>query len=589
MSPSPSAELSPEHWRPAGRVLLARTVAELAYEDVLTPVPDGAGWRLGLPAAEYRFAARRGAFGSWRVDPATLTRDGEPADDPLRFVLDARDVLGLSGSVLADVVRDLTATQVADARLRSRAVPAARLADLSHEDLEAHQTGHPCLFLNKGRLGFSAADVARYAPEAAGEFRLEWIAVAPELATFTGDRDELLATELDTGTRAAFAERIRAAGRDPEAFVWLPVHPFQWDEVVLPLFAPQLAERRIVHLGQSPDRYRPMQSIRTLTNLDRPDRRNVKVPLMIRNTLVWRGLSAAQTTCAPHLTRWLRDRQAGDPDLADVTMLGEVASVAVPHPVYAELPDAPYRFHELLGAIWREPVAGHLRAGERARTMATLLLEGSDGRAVVAELVARSGITPRDWLRAYLDALLPPLLHYLHRYGASFTPHGENVVLISDAGEVPVRIALKDFGADVELLPFDLPEYAAIPDHVRALLHRWEPAELAHSILSAICAGHFRFFVGVVERHLGVPEPEFWDLVREPIVAYRRRHPELAERFAWFDLLAPEFGRVALNREQLLGGGFHDRAERDARFDVVHGVVANPLHREERPCSTPRS
>jgi aerobactin synthase len=595
VSSSPSAELAPEHWRPAGRALLARTVAELSYEDVLAPVPDAGGWRLDLPAAVYRFGARRGAFGAWRVDAATLTRDGEPADDPLRFVLDARDVLGLAGSVLADVVRDLTATHVADARLRARAVSAAELADLSHEDLEAHQTGHPCLVLNKGRLGFSAADAARYTPEAAGEFRLEWIAVAPDLATFTGHREEILATELDAGTRDAFADRIRAAGADPGAYVWLPVHPYQWDEVVLPLFAPQLAERRIVHLGQGPDRYRPLQSIRTLTNLDRPDRRNVKVPLMIRNTLVWRGLSAAQTTCAPHLTRWLQDLAAGDPDLADVSMLGEVASVAVPHPVYAELPDAPYRFHELLGAIWREPVAGHLRAGERARTMATLLLEGADGRAVVAELVARSGLTPRDWLRAYLDALLPPLLHYLYRYGASFTPHGENVVLISDAGEVPTRIALKDFGADVELLPSDLPEYAAIPWHVRAMLHRWQPTELAHSILSAICAGHFRFFTDVVERQLGVPEPEFWDLVREPIVAYHRDHPELAERFAWFGLLAPEFGRVALNREQLLGGGFHDRAERDAEFDVMRGVVANPLHRtdpmcrEESPCSTPRS
>jgi siderophore synthetase component len=587
--PSPYPDLDPEHWRPAGRALLARTVAELSYEDVLTPVPDGDGWRLDLPAAGYRFEARRGAFGAWRLDTATLTRDGEPADDPLRFVLDARDVLGLSGSVLADVVRDLTATHVADARLRARALPAKELADLSHEDLEAHQTGHPCLFLNKGRLGFSAADAARYTPEAAGELRLEWIAVAPELATFTGDREELLATELDAATRAAFAGRVRATGGDPDTYVWLPVHPYQWDEVVLPLFAPQLAEGRMVHLGQSPDRYRPMQSIRTLTNLDRPDRRNVKVALMIRNTLVWRGLSAAQTTCAPHLTRWLQDLAARDPHLAGVSMLGEVASVAVPHPVYAELPDAPYRFHELLGAIWREPVTGHLRPGERARTMATLLLEGSDGRAVVAELVERSGLEPRAWLRAYLAALLPPVLHYLYRYGASFTPHGENVVLIADAGEVPARIALKDFGADVELLPFDLPEYAAIPAHVRALLHRREPTELAHSVLSAICAGHFRFLADVVERHLGVPESEFWNLVREPIVAYHHDHPELAERFAWFGLLAPEFGRVALNREQLLGDGFHDRAERDAEFDVVHGTVTNPLHRQELPCSLPRS
>jgi siderophore synthetase component len=566
-------------WQVAGRTLLARTLAELAYEELVVPVADGDGYRLDLPRATYAFRARRAAFGAWRVDEGSLTRAGEPIADPVRFVLDARDVLGLTGQTMAELVRDLTATHVADARLLSRRLDAAALVDLSFVDLEGHQTGHPCMFLNKGRLGFSAADAARYTPEAAGEFRLLWIAVAPSLGTFGCvpgmPADRLLADELGDAV-AGFAAKV------PAGFVWLPVHPFQWDEIVQPLFAPQLAAGTLVVLGESPDRYRPLQSIRTLTNVDSPGRRNVKVPLMIRNTLVWRGLSSMQTTCAPHMTTWLRALCDADPFLAKecrVIMLPEVASVTVPHPAFAELPDAPYRYHELLGAIWRDPVHRFLEPGERARTMAALLLEGADGRAFVAELVARSGLPARDWLTAFLHALLPPVLHYLHRYGASFTPHGENVVLITDERERPVRIALKDFGADVELLPFDLPEYAAIPEHVRGLLHRWSAAELAHSVLSAICAGHFRFFSDVVERHLDIAEDEFWSLVRAEIVAYQRRFPELAERFGWFDLLGPTFGRVTLNREQLIGGGFHDRSERDAEFDVIDGILTNPLHR----------
>ena len=43
-------------------------------------------------------------------------------------------------------------------------------------------------------------------------------------------------------------------------------------------------------------------------------------------------------------------------------------------------------------------------------------------------------------------------------------------------------------------------------------------------------------------------------------------------------LLAPTFERIALNREQLTGGGFHDRAERDAEPDLMHGHIPNPLH-----------
>src|SRR4029453_12821822 len=99
-----------------------------------------------------------------------------------------------------------------------------------------------------------------------------------------------------------------------------------------------------------------------------------------------------------------------------------------------------------------------------------------------------------------------------------------------------------------------------LPADAPRRLHRWPPADLAHSILSAVCAGHFRFLTPIVERHLGVPEPRFWALVREAVDAYHARFPELAERFAWFDLLAPRVARVTLNRGQLIGEGFPDRA-----------------------------
>jgi aerobactin synthase len=543
-------------------------IAELSYEELLRPEAHGGGWRLNLPSSvTYTFEAARGTFGAWRVDPDTIQRLGARAADPVRFALDVRPVVGWDGPVVAELVRDLLATQVADVRLAERAVTAAALADLSHEDIEAHQHGHPCLILNKGRLGFSAADAARYTPEAAGAFRLVWIAVAPTLGQAHGvDQRELLAEELGDVSWAA-----------PDGYVWLPVHPYQWDEVVQPLFAPQIAAGELIRLGESPDAYRPLQSVRTLTNLDRPDRRNVKVSLMIRNTLVWRGLSAMEAGCAPHVSAWLERLRSADDFLRDecrIAMLGEVASVTVPHPVFAAVPDVPYRYHELLGAIWREPVAGYLEKGERARTMACLLSIGSDGRALVAELVARSGVPPVQWLASYLRALLQPVLRYLYRYGVCFTPHGENVVLIFDEREVPVRIALKDFGADVELLTEERPEYADLPPHVLRQLHRWSAGELAHSVLSAICAGMFRFFAPIVAGHLGVDESTFWRLVRAEIVAYHERFGVADDPFG---LLAPTFGRVSLNREQLLGGGFHDRAERDGEFDVIEGVLRNPL------------
>ncbi|MFI7610531.1 IucA/IucC family protein [Nonomuraea terrae] len=585
-----------EAWERAGRRLLVKAVEEFAYEELLVPEPEPGrpgAYRLDLgDGVCWTFRAARGTFGAWRVEEGTLRRHPAPADGeagPERLLLDARHVLGWDGPATAEVLRELTATRQAEARLLSGALPAARLADLDHLDLEAQQEGHPCMLLNKGRLGFAASDAAAYAPEAAGSVRLLWAAVHGSLAEYSGgpglDQETLLGEELDEETRKRFAVALEA-GTDlnPAGFTWLPVHPFHWDEAVAPLFAPYLADGRIVLLGEGPDRYRPLQSVRTLANLDRPDRRNVKVPLLIRNTLVWRGLSTEPTRAAPDVSAWLHGLRAADPYLRDELRfhpLGEVASVAVRHPLYESVRDAPYRYHELFGAVWREPVTALLGAGERARTMAALLKVGSDGRALVAELVERSGLDPRAWLARLLSALLPGLLHHLYRYGIAYCPHGENTVILYDTADVPAGIAVKDFAEDVNLLPDDLPEYAALSGRAREVLLRWPARELAHSLLSAVFAGHFRFFAPLVEEHLGVPEPEFWRFVREEIERYHAGFPELAGRAEAFGLFAPEFGRVALNREQLLGGGFHDRAERDEGFDVVHGTVANPLARTE--------
>lgn len=576
-----------DHWGAAGRALVAKAIAELSYEGLLDPEPDAAGGhRLALGRdAVYRFAARRGPFGAWRVDPTSVRRaEGggvTPAEDPLQFLLDAQSTLDLRGPELADVIREMTATHAADARVRANLPTAATLADLPYVELEAHQSGHPCMVLNKGRLGFSASDVERYAPEARRPVHLCWVALHPQLGRHHGHtRAQVVDRQLDPGTREAFAAELARSVPDAEGWAWLPVHPFHLDEAIVPLFAAELAEGRLVVLGAAPDAHRPLQSVRTLANVDRPDRCDTKLPMMIRNTLVWRGLAPAPSAAAPQISAWLKNVSSRDPFLREccrMAILGEVASVTGHHPRLSGAPGAPYRYHELLGVVWRQPVAAVLRPGERARTMAALNAVGADGRALVTELVARSGLDAEAWLAGLLDALLPPLLHWLHRYGVAFCPHGENTVVLFDERDIPAGIAVKDLAEDVNLLPEALPEYAGLPPDADAVLLRWPARDLRHSILSAVFAGHFRFFGDVVEQHLGVPEGRFWELVSVTVQAYFDAFPELADRIAAFDLTAPEFERVCLNREQLLGDGFHDRTERDEGFDLTSGTVVNPL------------
>ncbi|MFF1920885.1 IucA/IucC family protein [Streptomyces sp. NPDC058221] len=626
-------ELNRAVWDRAAARMLAKMLGEFAYEEVIQPVPRTAGgdtYTLVLDdGGSLIFTAGRGVYGSWRVAPDSIREAttaeteadaagappaeaptepapdsasghcGEHADggtapdrapagvpfrDPLLFLARARRLLGLDGATLGHLVRELTTTLTADARLDHGALAVAELADLDYAALEGHQTGHPWIVANKGRLGFSATDASLFTPEARKPVRLPWIAVSSRIAAYRGvpslaTAEQLYTQELDPAVRESFAAALRTRGLDPDGYYCLPVHPWQWDEWIVPLFAPAIAAGDIVPLHADPDLRLPQQSIRTFANLDRPDRHTVKLPLSILNTLVWRGLPTERTLAAPAVTGWVQGLRDSDPFLRDtcgVILLGEVASVAVEHPLYDHLPETPYQFKEILGAIWREPLIPRLAAGERARTLASLLLIDPQGRSFTAELVARSGLTPTAWLTRLFATMLPPLLHFLYRYGTVFSPHGENAIVVFDGQDVPVRLAIKDFVDDVNISARPLPEHDTMPEDVRRILLTEEPSFLTQFIHSGLFTGVFRFLSPLCEEQLGVPEAEFWSLVRAEILRHHARFPELKDRFEMFDMLTPRIERLCLNRNRLHLDGYRDRPERP--HAAVHGTVPNPLH-----------
>jgi siderophore synthetase component len=591
-----AGELEPGRWERANRELIAKIVTELEFEELLTPVAvgeeaDGATeFELAIgERVRIGYRARRRSLGHWRCEPDSLVveLDGVagPPPDVADLVALAAPALGASAVTAAGLVVEVAQTALADAVQLARGRPVAELLDLDAVELESELRGHPWIVASKGRLGWSAADLAAYAPEAARPLRLGWLAVAAELADVRGlDHHATVREQVGEGDWGRLRERAAAAGLDPDAAVYVPVHPWQWEHRIVALHAADLARERMAWLGGAGGDYRPGQSLRTLTCVGHPERRQLKLPLSILNTSVYRGLPRARTLAAPALTRWLQERCAGDPFLRErgLVLLGEVASVSVPQRAFESIADVPYQHTEMLGAIWREPVGPRLEPGERPLPLAALLHRDPAGGALAAALIERSGLAADDWVSALHEATLPPLMHVLYRFGATFSPHGQNCLLLL-RDDVPARLAVKDFVDDMMVSSEALPELADMPADVRAALGDGvEAMLLAQWIQGGLLVCVHRYLAELLEDALGYPEAAFWARAREASQRYHERfEDELGERFDLFDLHAPAFVKLCLNRVRIVERGYDDAAERP--LAAARGFVDNPLAPVARP------
>jgi siderophore synthetase component len=571
----------PATWRLAGSLVIHKMLGELSYEGLLEPEPldDGdrgayRSWRLPLPGeVSYEFKARRAAFDSWSVAAGTATRrvgsaPPVPADDPRTLVVDARAELGLSGRPLVEVLASLTAAVTSEATRLETAPTAEKLSAMDYNLADGHLSPHPRLVVDESRAWFSASDNSLYAPESGSDIQLRWFAVHREHARFRagGELTEqlLLREELDAEQQAEFTVKVSEVG-DPADYQWLPVHPWQADEIVSTRYAGELADGTLVDLGPSRDHYRPHQTVSTLANVSRPHRHDVGTTLSLR------GLEAAATRTGPAVTAWLNRVSASDAVLSDeyrFELLGEVAGLSVRHPLLASLAEteAP---GETLDVVWREPLVARLADDEQAISFAALPYRDLDGDTVIGELIRRSGWSAERWCARVFDLLLTPMLRWLVRYGVGFQPRNHNLVLVvGDAGR-PLRVALKDFAQGVGLVDQERDCYALLDDDTRAHLPRRPAHLLAQSLSGPVLAGQLRFWAEVLDHDLDLPRARFWPLVRQTVAQFREANPELAERFDDCRLFAPRVKRATPNRAHLTGKEFAGALRDD---------VPNPLH-----------
>ncbi|MGH3904622.1 MAG: IucA/IucC family protein [Pseudonocardiaceae bacterium] len=362
--------------------------------------------------------------------------------------------------------------------------------------------GHPFHPTPKSAEGFSAPDLAAYAPELGASFVLHYFAVATELLI----EDRFGAACWVPPEVHEQAQRI--LGVDLEHRALLPVHPWQAGHLLRrDAVATLVADGGLVALGPLGHPVYPTSSVRTVC--DPAFAIAWKLPLHVRITNFVRNnpLEHAQRAVdASRLIEGLRSRWAHD----GFDVLLETGYRTIDNPALAADVTVLYR---------ENPFATGRHAPQ---VVAGLLEEGADGEEPALVRYVRqatgcpdarlAGDHVAEWLRRYLEISLLPLLAVFSADGVSLEAHVQNSLLHLEDGW-PARFFVRDMEgasvsrqqwADSGVLRTDSPMFY---DHAEA----W--SRLKYYFVT----NHLGHLVHVLGRHADIDESRLWRVVRERV------------------------------------------------------------------------
>ncbi|MEO7193870.1 MAG: IucA/IucC family protein [Pseudonocardiaceae bacterium] len=484
---------------------------------------------------------------------------------------------------LALLRRDAPDTAGRARMLGERETPGEVLVFFERLNTEGHNL-HPC---GRGRLGMSPAAVLRHDLESDTPTDLIMVGVRRERVESTPDargRDigQLLCAEYPRLATAIGAQL------DPTGYVFLPVHAWQLEQVVVPLFAEEIAVGTVVPVPTARLAGVPTSSLRTLLTERSPAGRRLLVKTAL-DTLIGstqRSISAHTTNNGPVYSRLLQRAIAREPVLAErIVLLEELTGASYLPPAHAPDPDGRSR---ALSALVRRDISDYLHPDELPVPGCALparapLTESS----VLVELVTRYGTTRGEpdlgtaglgFAQEYAALLLPVSVILMTKYGIALEAHLQNcIVTFVDA--VPTRLVLRDWGGmriypprlRRQGLPFTpRPGAVTVTDDVHVMR-----AKMLYTVLS----NHLGEIVAHLVARCGV----------DPHAAWRRVRAILEELLTGLDADPALREDVAADRAALFAPTVPVKAFARMRLDPAGGdqyaQVRNPLHEHAwAPC-----
>ncbi|WP_234497486.1 IucA/IucC family protein [Vibrio maritimus] len=572
-----------QRWEVANQKLMAKAFSELDFEDLfefdtLMQTKEGIeNIEIVLNGQRWSYQAKQSIWGMRNPISGSIKCNDKNNPTITQLLIDLQKTVSINDIDLSGLLEEIQQTLFSEIN-RLEILDKVTNQDIvycSEIQRQKYLDAHPKVIANKGRLGWGEAELARYSPETSEGFQLRYIAIKKHLCHF-GFRSDL--TPLDVLSKTMSEQDYsglvtKIPQRDLNEYLVLAVHPWQYQRFITIQFQEYLQNEDIIDLGLVGGSWIPQQSIRTLSTLDQSVPYDVKTALTILNTSCYRGIPGKYIQQGPEISKWLANIASRDPLLkkTGLHVQQELGGVYCPHPYQSKIEGA-YRYSEMLGCIWRERAEAVLSDNQRPLSMATLMQDDGQGNACINELIASSGLSHEQWLRAMFWHVVIPIYHLMCRYGVGLVAHGQNVTLVLE-DNIPTGCIIKDFHGDLRLVDQPYPELASLEQSIQDNLTRLPPHYLVHDLLT----GHFVTVLRFVSPWLeseGISEALFYGYLADEVKTYQTSHPELKERFKQFNLLSESIDKICLNRVRFKIG-YGDSSERP--LPELGKPIPNPL------------
>ncbi|MEG0481797.1 MAG: IucA/IucC family protein [Acinetobacter sp.] len=559
--------------------VIKQLLQALIFEEIISADHDGQNFVIELQSRQQqgiRYIAAGQRQYSYKLvrlsrDQDVLRQDEQGNLQPARLNQVIDEILRSIGDAakVEDFIFELKRTYIHDLQSQvcyeNYALPAIQYP---YDILESYlMDGHPYHPCYKSRVGFSLQDNVRYGVEFAQPIALVWLAVHKDMVAENHSKyietKAFFKQQLNAQDLVQFQQYLTKKAVEADQYIWIPVHPWQWENHLISIFAEEIADQKIIYLGQSHDRYLAQQSLRTVTNLQHPEKPYIKLSMSLTNTSSSRVLAKHTVMNGPIITDWLQSLidQSETAQQLDFAVLREVYGLSVD---FTRLPVSHAKqAYGTIGCLWRESVHQYLREGEDATPLNGVSHIQKDGQALIAPWLQQYGV--EQWTRQLLKVVITPLIHLLFAEGIATESHGQNIILVHRKGW-PTRVLLKDFHDGVRYSPEHLTHPELAPKLDRLPLEHAETNSMSFILTDDLdgirdfsCA--CLFFVALTDiaiflnQNYAVAEQSFWQWAAEVIQDYQQLHPEHHQRYQLFDVFAEKLRIESLTKRRLFGDG----------------------------------